>query len=246
MDHLPGRLRGRVIGRLRDRLPLPLGSLVVPVIAGLGAVVFLAWKPGVARSLLGSPRAAAFGLAVGVVVVGAGWLLPRLGRGARSTAVVQAVPVALAFTLTVLPAFGDTVVRDDFPAVAGSSATAGPSAASPTPNTPASEAEVVSRGTFAGIDHRASGDVLLVVPANGPAVVRLESLDVEAGPDYVVDLVPRAGATTPDGGVRLDRLRGNRGDQNYPVPAGTPLDRPLTVLIWCRAFAVPVAAATLS
>lgn len=236
MDHLPGR---------RRRLPLPLGSLVVPIVAGLGAVIFLAWKPGVARSLLGSPRAAAFALAVSVLVLGAGWLLPRLGWGIRSTAVVQAIPVALAFTLTVLPAFGDTVVREDFPAPVAAPASAGPTGATPSPAAPATDVELVSRGTFTGIDHRASGDALLVVPADGPAVVRLESFDVEPGPDYVVDLVPGAGATTPDGGVRLDRLRGNRGDQNYPVPAGTPLDRPLTVLIWCRAFAVPVAAATL-
>jgi Electron transfer DM13 len=147
--------------------------------------------------------------------------------------------------LTVLPAFGDTVVRESFP-TPGPSPAGAPSAGPAPPSGSPTTAEVVARGSLTGIDHRASGDVLLVVPAHGPAVVRLEALDVEPGPDYVVDLVPGTGATTPDGGVRLDRLRGNRGDQNYPVPAGTPLDRPLTVLIWCRAFAVPVAAATLS
>ena len=138
---------------------------------------------------------------------------PAPGLGPRSTALVQAVPVALAFTLTVLPAFGDTVVRESFP-TPGPSPAGAPSAGPASPSASPVTVEVVARGSFTGIDHRASGDVLLVVPADGPAVVRLEALDVEPGPDYVVDLVPGAGATKPDGGVRLALLRGNRGDQN--------------------------------
>lgn len=237
VDSIPGRSRGR-------RLPLPVASLVVPAVAGLGALLFLLWRPGVARSLAGSPRAAAFTLVVGGLVLGAGWLLPRLGWGTRSTAAAQTVPVVLAFSLTVLPAFGDSVVREAFPVPPAAGADGvrdpGPGAPEPAPR------PVLARGSLSGIDHRADGDVLLVGADGGSAVVRLESLDVEPGPDYHLHVVPGAGATAPDGGVRLDRLRANRGDQNYPVPTGTTLDRPLTVLIWCRAFAVPVAAATLS
>jgi hypothetical protein len=58
-------------------------------------------------------------------------------------------------------------------------------------------------------------------------------------------IVPGVGRERPDGGTRLGHLHGNRGNQNYPVPAQIAPTRPLTVLIWCRAFAVPVAAATL-
>jgi hypothetical protein len=43
----------------------------------------------------------------------------------------------------------------------------------------------------------------------------------------------------------LNRLRGNEGNQNYPVPTTVGLQRPFTVLIRCRAFAVPIAAATI-
>jgi Electron transfer DM13 len=104
---------------------------------------------------------------------------------------------------------------------------------------------VVGRARLQGIDHRASGEVLLASGTDGSYVVRLERLDVEPSPDYQVYLVPGS-AADPSGGVRLDHLLGNRGSQNYPVPAtaGTTV-RPVTVLIWCRAFAVPVAAATI-
>ncbi len=33
--------------------------------------------------------------------------------------------------------------------------------------------------------------------------------------------------------------------QNYDVPVGARIDGPVTVLVWCRAFGVPVPAATL-
>ena len=56
---------------------------------------------------------------------------------------------------------------------------------------------------------------------------------------------PTHDRSDPDGGTRLNRLRGSRGNQNYPVPADVQLGRPPTVLIWCRAFTGPVAAATL-
>ncbi len=76
-------------------------------------------------------------------------------------------------------------------------------------------------------------------------IVRLQFLAVEPGPDYHVHVVPGAERKSPDGGVHLNRLRGNRGNQNYPVPTTVGLQRPFTVLIWCRAFAVPIAAATI-
>src|SRR5512140_474813 len=95
----PGRSR---IGR--GPLAVPASSLVVPVAAAVAAAAFFARKPGVARSMLASPRALGFTVLVGVLVLGLGWLLPRLGRGTVVTIVAQAVPVLIAFTVTVLPA----------------------------------------------------------------------------------------------------------------------------------------------
>ena len=58
-------------------------------------------------------------------------------------------------------------------------------------------------------------------------------------------VVPGADRSVPDGRTRLNRLRGNRGNENHPVSAGMFSRCPLTVLIWCRVFGVPIAAATL-
>ncbi|MGZ4615947.1 MAG: DM13 domain-containing protein [Actinomycetes bacterium] len=219
----------------RTRLPRPPHALAVPVLAALGGLAFLVWRPGIARSMAGSPRALGFTLAVGALVLALGWLVPRLSPRPAVTVAAQLVPVALAFVVTVLPAFHQVTVDEPFPAGA-----AGPAAAGDV-GTPA----VLGRAAIRGIDHRAQGTALLVRRTDGMLVARLESLDVEPGPDYQVHLVPGPDRHRPDGGTHLGRLRGNRGNQNYAVPDGVTTDGPVTVLIWCRAFGVPVAAATL-
>jgi len=209
---------------------------VVPGIAALAGAAFLTWKPGVARSMLASPRALAFTVVVGAVVLGLGWVLPMLRRGPVTTAAAQAVPVLMAFVITVLPAFHDVTAAEAFPAAA-----TGPASSV---TLPAPRSVVISRGAVRGIDHRASG-VVLLVRTGDRLVVRLEHLDVEPGPDYQVHLVPGPGRRRPEAGTRLGRLRANRGDLNYLVPPGLASDRPVTLLVWCRAFAVPVAQSTL-
>ena len=221
----------------RGSLAAPVSSFVVPAVAAIGAGAFFAWKPGVARSMLASPRALGFAVLVGVLVIGLGWLLPRLGRGKLVTIVAQAVPVLIAFALTVFPAYHNVAVNEAFPV-------ASPAAEVQSAGPAVEPAAVVARGRLQGINHRASGDVLLIRSPEG-YILRLQSLDVEPGPNYHLHVVPGAGRRSPDGGVHLSRLRGNKGNQNYPVPATVGLQQPFTVLIWCRAFAVPIAAATI-
>jgi hypothetical protein len=46
--------------------------------------------------------------------------------------------------------------------------------------------------------------------------------------------------------VELGRLKGNRGNQVYDVPAGTDLTGLISVTIWCKRFAVSFGAAALA
>ncbi|SFP04578.1 Electron transfer DM13 [Amycolatopsis arida] len=46
--------------------------------------------------------------------------------------------------------------------------------------------------------------------------------------------------------VSLGELEGNRGDQNYPLPAGTDRGRYRSLSIWCDRFDVSFGAAGLT
>ena len=100
---------------------------------------------------------------------------------------------------------------------------------------------LLGRGRLHGIGHTASGTAELV-ESNGKVVVQLRDFKVQAGPDYRLYL---AAGERPDGGRELGALKGTSGNQRYAVERRADARRFDTVLVWCRAFSVPVAAATL-
>ena len=108
----------------------------------------------------------------------------------------------------------------------------------------------VLRGTFGDRAHHASGDVAVQRLADGSYALRLDGLDVENGPDLYVYLTPAA-ADAPndridDGAISLGRLKGNKGDQTYVLPASADLAKHRTVAIWCKRFSVVFGTAALS
>ena len=108
-------------------------------------------------------------------------------------------------------------------------------------------------GAFEGADasHQGSGAVAIYQLDDGSRVLRFENLDVTNGPDLRVIISPVADPQSSDdvsatGSINLGKLKGNRGDQNYEIPADFDLSQAGSIVIYCQPFSVIFATATLS
>ena len=84
---------------------------------------------------------------------------------------------------------------------------------------------------FIGVNdgiHNAEGIAKVIVLDDGTNVLRLENFKAPNGPDLYVYLATDKSASDI---VKLGRLKGNIGNQNYPTPTGTDLNKYNTVLI---------------
>ena len=175
-----------------------------------------------------------------------GWLLRRFVPWVWvRSAVLSVIAVAIAVVI-VRPYYVDTV--DNTKLVKGpvedASQAAVPGAQGPAPS-PAGPVRV-SSGQLRGIDHSASGEASIIRQADGSYVLRFSSFDIQSSPDPIVYVVQGEDRGDP-GGADLGRLRGNVGTaSDYQLPDGTAPGPGWTVLVWCRAFAVPIANATQS
>jgi hypothetical protein len=117
------------------------------------------------------------------------------------------------------------------------------------PTASASTKEIAA-GSFRSLEHHTTGTARLLHLGDGSVIVRLEDLDTSNGPDVRVYLssIPadRGLHDYGHGFVDLGGLKGNRGSQNYRVPAGTDLSKYRSVVIWCRRFTVGFAVAPLA
>jgi hypothetical protein len=105
--------------------------------------------------------------------------------------------------------------------------------------------KVVSQGSFRDADaiHKGSGSAKLIQGSDGKWLVRLENLNVTNGPDLYLYLAKHAdpakkGDVTDGGFVSLGKLKGNQGNQNYEIPAGTDAKTYGSVVVWCQLFGV--------
>ena len=117
---------------------------------------------------------------------------------------------------------------------------------------PASDQPVVlQRGQFVDIDnlHKGSGTATVLQLSDGSRILRFEDFAVTNGPDLHV-LLASAGAPTSrdDLGeyVDLGALKGNKGNQNYEIPASVSLEAYQSIVIYCKPFHVVFSTATLS
>ena len=99
--------------------------------------------------------------------------------------------------------------------------------------------------------HKGSGQALIYDLPDGSRVLRFENLEVTNGPDLRVILATVADPDSSEdvhaaGYIELDKLKGNVGNQNYPIPADADVDSFRSVVIYCKPFRVVFAVANLS
>jgi len=104
-----------------------------------------------------------------------------------------------------------------------------------------SGATVISSGQLEDEDifHKGSGKATIYELDDGTSVLRFEDLSVTNGPDLHVYLLEDPEGRDIDAGyIDLGSLKGNRGNQNYPVPEDTDPTKYLGVMIYCEPFHV--------
>ena len=114
------------------------------------------------------------------------------------------------------------------------------------------KAQALEAGMFHGKVHQTSGRATIYKEADGQLVLRLTNFKTSNGPDVHVVLIAAKDAaddanflTTKMEKVELGALKGNEGDQNYNIPAGTDLNKYVTVSIYCERFNANFGAAPL-
>lgn len=110
---------------------------------------------------------------------------------------------------------------------------------------------VLARGGFRGLAHETKGVATVYQLPDGKRILRLTEFETSNGPDVRVYLVAAPDAKDNDtvkqaGFIDLGAMKGNRGDQNYEVPAGVDLSKYRSVSIWCRRFSVNFGTAPLA
>jgi len=114
------------------------------------------------------------------------------------------------------------------------------------------KAKTLYTGKFHGKLHPTEGRATVYQQADGKVLLRLTGFKTSNGPDVHVILVATKDANDdanfPKSNterVELGRLKGNEGDQNYEIPAGTDLAKFTTVSIYCERFNANFGAAPL-
>jgi hypothetical protein len=220
------------------RVPLALRLLAAPVTAAI--VVAGIWVSGgvitndftLAMRLSAAWMALAGLVALAVAVGSRAFRWPVLGA--------YAVTAAVAGVYLGSSVFLDDVVNERV-------ARARPAAAATGAKTNGPRNVLLRAGVFEPVRHAARGRAEVIQLVEGGRVLTLTRFDVDNGPDLRVYLVagPARTESQVDDVVDLGGLKGNRGNQQYEIPANVRVERYSTVVIWCRAFSVLFARAPL-
>jgi hypothetical protein len=110
---------------------------------------------------------------------------------------------------------------------------------------------LVAQGSFHSVAHGTEGTASVYQTADGARTLRLSHFATSNGPALYVYLVASDDAKDNNtvkqaGFVDLGPLKGNKGDQNYEVPAAVDLGKYRAVTIWCARFSVNFGTAPLA
>ncbi|MFJ7779264.1 DM13 domain-containing protein [Streptomyces yangpuensis] len=184
----------------------------------------------------------------------------KLGRGRRGPLVAAVAVVVTAALVVGLYLFQpwklwqDETVSEALPAASPTAPSGSPSGTVSAAPAPSAAPQTLTKGSFISHEHDTKGIAKVVRLADGSHVLRLEGLDTSNGPDLRVWLTDApvkegvAGWRVFDDGkyVSLGKLKGNKGDQNYEIPADVNLADYSSVAIWCDRFDVSFGAAELA
>ena len=113
------------------------------------------------------------------------------------------------------------------------------------------DAKVLAKGDFHNAEKAGSGTATVYQLSNGKQLLRLTDFSVENGPDLHVRLIAADDAKDTASVAKADyvevaKLKGNKGAQNYDLPANVDLSKYKVVSIWCNRFSVNFAVAPLT
>ena len=105
---------------------------------------------------------------------------------------------------------------------------------------------MTAEGTFISHEHPTAGTARIITLEDGSRVLRLVGLDTDNGPDLKVWLAAAPVIEGRDGWfvfdddeyLSLGALKGNKGNQNYPIPDDADISDLTSVTIWCERFSV--------
>ncbi len=112
------------------------------------------------------------------------------------------------------------------------------------------QVQALEMGQFRSGAHKTTGAAAILRTGDGNRVLRLTQFETSNGPDVHVYLVAapdvKDDATVKTAGfIDLGSIKGNQGDQNYPIPDSVDLRKYRTVTIWCARFGVNFGSAPL-
>ena len=128
-----------------------------------------------------------------------------------------------------------------------------PSPAAGANEDPRPKRTIIAEGAFISHEHPTAGTARIITLEDGSRVLRLVGLDTDNGPDLKVWLAAAPVIEGRDGWfvfddddyLSLGALKGNKGNQNYPIPADADISDLTSVTIWCERFSVSFGAAEL-